>query len=458
MPRTHSAMMRLSVTQTRLIIIGIIVVVIALISSVFFLNRTPARPPAIKLIVWGAFDNAEIMNQVISKYRETRGNVNVIYKQVDPQTYESELINALSVDQGPDVFMFHNTWLPKHLNIVTPVKETQFPYIKFRGLFPCVVVQDFTQGTGNPCTDPTPQGLIYASPLYLDTLAMYYNKDIFDKNAIATVPKTWTEFQDVVKKIRVINSATNDIIKPGAAIGGSETSINRAADLLELIMLQSGTQMTDAQFTRALFTDSVDNRNPGIESLTYYTSFANAASPYYTWNENIHYSVDNFTEGNTGIFFNYSHQVPLIKAKNPFLNFGIAEVPQIADPSRPQPIAFPNYWGLAVSNKSKNPDWAWDFITGITTNEDPARIYFKASGHPPALKTLINEELNDPVYAVFAKQALIARSWPQIDSAAITNIFSEAIQNVLTNRLSAAEALKKAQDEVSLLMRAKQSN
>ena len=433
--------------RSRLMIIGAVTAAV-LFFVLLFMNLIPglrvkeSAQPQATLTVWGVFDTQGTWNDLLNKYNSYRPNVRASYRELNPQTYEAELLNALAAGKGPDIFMFHNTWLPKHLDKIAPLPELQFPFIKYREIFPQVAEQDFA-----------PNGTVYASPLYLDTLAMFYNKDLFDKAGIALLPKTWSDFQTAVKKLTEVNPNTNVITRSGAAIGGSEKSINRATDLLGLLMLQSGAKMVDSDFGRATFGASLSDKKPGLSSLTFYTQFANPASPYYTWNEDLHYSVDNFTEGGTAILFNYSHQTSVIKSKNPFLNFGIAETPQLAESD--QPVAYANYWGLAVSNKSKAQDWAWDFIIYATTNEEAAKTYADATQKSPALKSLIAKNINDPTMSVFAKQALIARSWQQVDNNEVERSFSEMIQAVLSRRLSPEDALRKSEDEITHLMELK---
>lgn len=447
--------MSFALTKSRIIILSgaavIVLVLILLFAGVIPGLRTkPAPAPPIKLVVWGVFDGPQVYNTLVNSYKGHSGNVDITYKQFDAATYESDLINALAAGTGPDVFMFQNTWLPKHIDKIVPAVESSdpkvigaLPFAEFSKAFPQVISENFA-----------PNRIIYASPLYLDTLAMFYNKDIFDKNGIALPPKNWTEFQEVVKKIREVNPKTNQVLKAGATIGGSNRSINRGTDLLGLLMLQSGTQMVDKNFTTAAFAGTTgDNKNPGLDALNFYTSFANPSSPYYTWNESFHYSIDSFAEGNAAITFNYSHQIPILHAKNPFLNFGVAPTPQID--GTPQPIAYANYWGLAVSNKSKNPDWAWDFVKFATMDEAAAKSYFETTKKPPALNTLIAQNINEPDFGVFIKQTLIARSWPQIDNNVVDNSFSDMIGAVISGRLTAPASLKRAQDEITLLMRQK---
>ena len=425
-----------------------VILLIALFTGVIpGLRLKPSAPARLTLTVWGVFDSEQVFTDLANIYRKDRANVEINYRKFeDPNTYESELINALAAGTGPDIFMFQNTWLPKHRDKIVPVSTTTLPYATFRDAFPQVVSEQFA-----------PNQIIYASPLYLDTLALFYNKDIFDKNSIPLPPTTWTEFKADANKLKQLNSSTNEIFKAGAAIGGSNQSINRGTDILNLLMLQSGTQMVDSNFVNATFaqTSPINGIQAGLNSLNFYTAFANPSSPDYTWNENLHYSVDNFAEGNVAMMFNYSHQIPILHAKNPFLNLGIAPAPLeegCGNTMPPSCVSYANYWGLSVSKKSRNQAWAWDFVINTTMSEAAAQGYFTATKKPPALKTLINRNLNEPVYGVFIRQALIARSWPQIDNNVVDRSFSDMIQAVITGRSSPVEALSKAQDEITHLM------
>jgi len=326
--------------------------------------------------------------------------------------------------------MFHSSWLPKHYDKVMPVPETFLPLSQFRQLFPTVVEQNFVLN-----------GKVYALPLYIDTLAFLYNKDIFDAKSIALMPKTWQEFQNLISQLRQIN-ILNQIVKPAAALGGSEKNINSASDLLNLLMLQFGSQMID-QYGKINF------GNQGLQALNFYLQFANPSSPYYTWNENLHYSLDSFSEGSTAIIFNYASQIPLIKAKNPYLSIGVTLTPQPAGVS--QPIDYANYWGLSVSNQSRNSNLAWNFIFSATTNSQVSEIYLQAVKKPPALRSLIEKYKNDPELGVFAKQALTARSWPQPDSNVVKQTFSNMIESVLSGRLNSEQALRQAENEINEL-------
>ncbi len=433
----------MQLTRSHLIIIGSVVFVVLLVIGIFtgILPGTRTfqpKAPEVSLTIWG-IDDREFLNENLTNYEALRTNVRVKYTELDPATYEQTVINALAAKSGPDIIMFHNSWLVKHYDKIVTLNEELLTKKSFQEMFPEVVEQDFL-----------PSDKIYALPLYIDTLALFYNRDTFDKKGIAIPPKDWLDFQNLIPKLNEKDKYGN-LTKLAAAIGGSEDNIDKASELLMLLMLQSGAKMTNEDFSQASFSQNVEGGYPGMDALSFYTKFSNPKDDiYYTWNEKINNSLDSFANGNVAMIFNYASVADKIKSKNPFLSFKASEMPQPTGGSKS--VNYPDYWGLSVTNNSKNPDWAWDLILYLTANETAAEKYLLASNKPPAMRLLIQKYLNHPTLGVFAKQALSARSWPQVDKNKTAAIFSQMIKAVVSGQLSQRDALSQAEREVTELM------
>ncbi len=164
-------------------------------------------------------------------------------------------------------------------------------------------------------------------------------------------------------------------------------------------------------------------------------------------------SFDALSQGKVAMIFNYASSIAKIKSRNPFIDLGVAAFPQ--PKSAAQNLTYPNYWGYVVSNQSKNKNIGWDFIVALTTKNENAKSYLQETKRPPALLTLLDGYANDPELSVFARQTLIARSWPQTEPENIRQIFSEMIEAVSKTQMKPADALRQAQTQVTEIMNRK---
>ena len=386
---------------------------------------TQATKP-ITLVFWSVYDNADAYQSIINQYEAIHPNITIEYRKFRYAEYENQLLNAFAEDRGPDIFSIQNTWVKKYQNKLAPLPKSitmAYPVIS-NGLQKKVTYQLQTkqslsiQNLKNEFVDVVGHDVvldnkIYGLPLALDTLAMYYNKDLFNNAGISEPPKYWNnEFLQDVKKL-TIQDPKQGIIQSGVALGGS-TNINRFSDILSVLMMQNGAIMMDGngqiRFNQTI-TDSNGNQyNPGLEALKFYTDFANPSKDSYSWNNTLPNSLNMFINGQLAIMFDYSYDLATIKARAPKLNFAVAKLPQI-EGNPPTNVNFANYWVQVVSKKSAHVNEAWDFIQ-FMTSASQAKTYLQKTGHPAALRSLLQwQENQNNETSVFASEALTAKSW-----------------------------------------------
>jgi multiple sugar transport system substrate-binding protein len=447
----------------------------------------------VSLEVWGLFDDSDTMAKVISEYKKRNPAVKDIqYKKMTVDTYENDLRDALAAGNGPDVFLIHNSWLTKHQDKLAPAPDAVLVAKQVQDMFVDVVSQDFVKDSK-----------IYALPLSVDSLALYYNKDLLNQAGLSAPPQTWAEFDEAVMRMTKVDSFGN-ILQSGASMGASSDAspgdgkINRATDILTAIMMQAGTQMYDSKTNLATFAEFTDSSlsgnnpiSPGQAALSYYTKFSNRSNKEYSWNSTMHNSVDSFIEGQTAMTINYSWLIPKIQSKAPKMNLGISTLPQNIDKSgKGVNLNFANYWGYAVSkNKTTQTDStsggsgktpatndqrtaeAWKFIRYLTlppvasqdlprpaaTKEsaayDPASEYAADQKKPAGRRDLIGAQRNDLLLAPFVQGNIIAKSWPQPDNLAVENIFDDMINNVALKNNDPRAAIENAEKSVNLLIK-----
>ncbi len=375
------------------------------------------RPQETTLKVWG-FDSSDTMDGLFSIYRKQYPYIKFKYTQVGFDTYENNLLEALSSGKSPDIFLIRNDWLPRYENKIQPFSSKKIKMKNITNLFADNVFNDFTD-----------KNQLWALPSYIDTLALYYNKDIFNSNNIPIPPKTWNEFTKIAKQLTQINNETGQLEVSGGAIGSAE-NINHSEDLFNLLFLQKLSNSSSKKNKREILKDT----------LNFYTSFANPKSDKYVWDRSLHYSIDAFSEGKVAMIFNYHFQKRIIESRNPNLNFQIVKMIQFKNGKI---VNFANYWGWTVSIFSKHPKEAWNFIVNLTTNP-LASYYLEKTGNPPALRSLIKKYLDDPEIGLFCSQALTAKNIVSKNNTILYKSITETIEEILSGQI-------KIDDGVSLI-------
>lgn len=417
-------------------------------------DETPVTTP-FTIRYWRVFDDQDAFRDIVSAYQAIHPHIRIEYRQFRYEEYERELLNAYAEDRAPDIFSIHNTWMNEwRPRLLAAPAQLSIPYTEMKGslkkeavttirTIPGMTVRqlanDFIDTVYHDVVIPTEQAdpraplipRVYGLPLSVDTLVMYYNRDILNENGIAKPASHWLEFQEQVKKITRIDEAGN-IIQPAASLGTSG-NVERAGDILSILMMQNGTEMTDengiATFDRVPSTLPDRQTPPGADALVFYTDFANPAKEVYTWNDKMPGSFEAFVSGKTAYFFGYSYHLPTIRLQNPDLNFGIAPLPQIQGN---QPSNFANYWVEVVSRNTEHPDEVWEFLQFMTSAEH-VQSYLDRTGKPTALRSLINSQLEDIDLSVFASQLPTAMSWyTGTDATATEQTFDDMIDEMLT--------------------------
>ncbi|MBI2064625.1 MAG: extracellular solute-binding protein [Candidatus Yanofskybacteria bacterium] len=417
------------------------IILLVLFTVILILRNVGGEPSQANLEFWGVYDTKQDFSKINNSFQAINPGIKVNYKQFSYEDYEKALIDALATGAGPDVLMIHNTWLAKHRTKFAPMPNPQTdknPFItpkQFQDQFVDVAYKDLVY-----------QDKIYALPLYVDTLALFYNKDMFNTAGIPRPPQDWEEFNKDVELLTKFDQAGN-IIQAGAAMGTAR-NINRSTDILSALMIQSGVKMNNTANTGVSFTRSVDGKRVGENSLQYYTDFANPLKTVYAWNDKQHYSIDSFVEGKVAMMFNYSHQVNVLRQKLARLNFNIAPMPQFSELDSK---SYANYWAVGVSNTSKNQEAAWRYLSYLAS-KDGAMQYLIETSRPSARRDIIENQKNDPAIGVFAFQALSAKSWFQIDNNAIDGIFADMIDEVNSKKATVRAALRSAESKINTLM------
>ncbi|MDX9893600.1 MAG: extracellular solute-binding protein [Patescibacteria group bacterium] len=403
----------------------------------------------IELTWWGVFDDSTDLNELINDYRAIHPNITINYRKLRFEEFETELLDALAEDRGPDIFSVHNTWVTKYLSKIEPLPQsTTMAYqvtqkslgIKTETI---VEVRENTSLTAAQLKnnfidvvhdDVVRDGKVYGLPLTIDTMVLFYNRDLFNNAGIPLPPTDWVEIQDDVKKLTFQNT-DGKLTQAGIALGRAD-NVERSSDILALLMIQNGAEMVNGnKVAFASIPNNFPDRtyNPGPEAVRFYTDFATPSKEVYSWSNTFGTSIDAFAEGRVAMIFGYNYHLPILEAKRQGkLNYAIAPMPQIEGRGE---INFANYWIHTVSKKSQNINAAWDFIQFIAS-KDEVKKYLEKTQRPAALRSLIEDQTKKDELQIFAKQLLTAKSWYKGSEASVVD---SAFGTMINEILSGAE-------------------
>lgn len=381
-----------------IIALGAIVLILLLFVIVKIIFKPKPVAKNITLTYWGLWEAKGTVEPIINDYQRLHPNITIDYVKEDSKEYRERLQAAISRGQGPDIFRFHNTWVPMLTNELAPVPKNVYSDGEFTSSFFPVAVSDLKVN-----------GNFYGIPLEIDGLMLFYNEDIL-KNANVSVPGSWIDVQNATGRLTVKENGR--IVTSGLALGLTE-NVEHFSDVLGLMMLQNGVELH-----KSLFSCSDSSvKSCASEALSFYHRFSEP--PNNVWDPTLENSVVAFARGRAAMMFGPSWEVDTIRAINPDLNFKTAKVPQLPCNSQNCPIInWATYWVEGVSSKSSNRDEAWAFLKYFSSPEVMKKYYAlqiqerKVLGEPYSRVELANTLHDNAYLAPLLEMAPTMKSFP----------------------------------------------
>lgn len=362
------------------------------------------QPGPIHLVYWGLWEEESLLRPVFEEYQKQNPNVSITYERKSSINYRTRVQAQIQEGSGPDIFRLHNSWLPMFLkdNFLSPAPADIFSLSEYQTLFYPVALESFVKNSQ-----------IYAVPLEIDGLALFYNEELLN-NVGAKIPGNWQEFIDSATRMTVRNA---DGIQTAGAALGTAANVDHWSDILGLLLMQQpGVDLS------SLASDRV------AEIFRFYTEFVTDPRKK-TWDVNLPNSTSMFAQGRLGFYFAPSWRAHELRMVSPNLKFKVVSVPQLSG----RQVGWGTFWGEAVSAKSQHAKEAWQFVKYLTSAQSQKLLYQEASkarlfGEPYSQTSLSRELISDPIVGAFVAQGPIYKSWYLSSSTFDNGINDETIK------------------------------
>lgn len=366
----------------RKVLIGVVVIIILIIIILIIMPKQPGGKN-VTLVWWGLWEDNATMQPIIDEFEKQNPNIKIKYIKQDPERYRDTLLARINNGTGPDIFRYHNTWVPALTGILAPLPQDVIKSEDFKKEYYPVIQEDLTQN-----------GAIYGIPLGVDSLALFVNTDLL-KAAGISVPKDWNQFTDAVKKMTLKDNDTQKIQTAGTTLG-TYGNIMHAPDIVSMMFLQQGADLKKISLEKDDLT----------AALAFYTSFARGKDK--TWDDSLDNSQLAFARGQVAMYFGFSWDIFTIEqlkaASN--LKYEIHPVPSLVGGKS---ITVASYWAEGISSKGKNQKEAMQFMHYLTQKNTLQKLYTEASktrlfGEPYPRVDMADELKSNPLVYPFISQ------------------------------------------------------
>lgn len=418
-----------------LVVFGAFIIVAVIL---FSRNSGSGTLSAGQLNVWGSVSVFDFNNMLSVTGLSKSEILSFNYKELSEAKLDADFVEALAAGKGPDLIILPVDLLLKNRNKLLYIPHDVVKPAEFLATF--VKEGELFQ---------TSLGA-YALPMYVDPLVLYWNRDVFAKASLAAPPTYWDEIYNFITKLTVKDNAGN-IVSSAMALGEVK-NIPHAKEILSLLMLQAGTPIVahNGIDYRSTLQDNFGlPQVPAQAALEFYTQFANPEKAYYSWHRSLLEAPTSFTSGKSAMYLGFASELPVLRAKNPTLDIGIAPVPQ----SRISGLVttFGKLYGVAVVRTAKDPMVAMNGAVSLTSR---ASITALVSTSPvvPARRDILSGKPVDAAGFVFYGAALQARGWLDPEPAKSKTIFNNMIESVTSGRARVDEAVGTANTALDALL------
>ncbi len=426
--------MKLRPFELALVVIFLILMVIAL-----FLLRTytpEQREEAVALggpvTIWGTLPYEAMATQLEEMQLVNKAYDQVYYTYVSPADFDSKFVNALADGKAPDLLLMSHELLVKHRNRLEAFPYETFPIRDLKSTY-VDGVEIFARSNG-----------IYGFPVAVDPLMLYWNRDMFAEANYLTAPTTWEAI--VADTVPALTKREFDrTITKSALAMGEYKNIKNAFPIISMLLLQGGSKLITedgARYSIDLDVGLIDNQSrPLTNAFTFYTNFSTIANTLYSWNRSLPLDRDMFLREDLALYFGYGSEARELEARNPNLNFDIAEVPQGAGATVRR--TYGQFYAFFVPKAAPNKLGAYSVMQDFGTQERTKKLA-DAYGLAPVFRATITAGSNDIFGRVIYATAPMARGWLNPDRVKVDENFSTFLEEVSSNRSTVPNAISDA--------------
>lgn len=394
-------------------------------AAAFSIGLSSVPASAVEIEYWQYFfaERVEAMDQLIEQFEAENPDITVNHSHFPYAQYRTKIAAAVPAGEGPDVVQLYYGWLPDFLKagLLQPLPAESFD--------PAVIDEEYFAFVQRMKQD----GQYYGIPTAVRTLAMFYNKDLFEKAGLdpESPPATYDELLEAAKAIAERDEAGNLLVA-----GITATPVSQDAHWWrEILIRQHGGEPYSEDGRTVTY-----NTPEGLAGLKAYTDLfmVDEVTEYGFMNE----SQASFAAQRAGILIDGSFRIGAVQEIEG-LNWGVAPLPTHNDVTS----NYASYWvnGVTAGTEGEELEASLKFLTFITSDE-AMQLWLEVVGELPAKPSvaLTEENTADPIYGPFIAGLESAHTTEFVNETDQRQIWLDMIDRINIGGVSVEDSLAQA--------------
>ncbi len=385
-----------------------------------------ARAQAVEIEYWQYVFDARIkaMNELIKRFEAANPGIKVKHTTFPYADYQTKIAAAVPAGQGPDVVQLYYGWLDNFVGakFIQPLPRDAFPHdVIEKEFYP--IVQTMKR-----------DGEYYGLPTAVRTLALFYNKKLFQEAGLDPnkPPQTLDEYLEAAKKT-VKRDAAGNMLSAGAVIDMPGQDLHWWREVL--LRQMGGKPYSDDNKTVAYDSEA------GAKALNWYADLQRIHKVGQAGFMDEGQAA--FRAGRAAMTVDGSFRLGAFGGIKNF-EWGVAELPASADGKRSN---FASYWVNAITAKPTGAklEAAKKFMA-FTTSPEAMQVWLDMVGELPARKAAAETEKNlaHPIYGPFLKALNYSQATVFVDELAQRQVGLDMANRVFIQNQDAKASLAEA--------------
>ena len=369
-----------------------------------------------ELEIWHYFADSEGMEYVIEEYNQNN-SIKVNSRYIHVSELGNQLTRAILMNDTPDMVILSSDMIARFASNGSLANLNKFASNwEYKSKF---YDEAWESGKYNDN--------LYAIPQNINTLAIFYNKDLFKRNGLETPPQNWKE---LVEYSRIITDKKDKVYGFSFSAPKNEQLSFQMAPFL----WQSGADFYNLNNKKAY--SAINLWKKMIDQS--YTPKSVLNPPQYEL-------AVNFSSGNIGMMVNGPWSIGVLEDAN--FEYGVFKMPVNKKVNKPYSVLGGE--SIAILNNSDMKKESWKFIK-FFLNKDVIKTWGELEDRIPARKDAIVSK--SEAMKVFKEQLNFAKSRPaHPEYSKISAALQTAVQNSLTGG-DVKKSLNNAQEKINKIV------